>query len=121
VRTHARFIDLGEIMSYSNWLAVAAAALLPQAILAQPSSQPDPANPQTAVVASPAYSSAFVNYRSANEDGDTPDKSWRAANEEMQRPGGHAGHLKAASGDITASNDTCASNLHQNQGEKGKQ
>lgn len=83
-------------MSSNKWLALAAWALLPVAASAQQDhSSPSPSQP--AVSSSTlGYQSAFADYRPFEEDTPTPDKVWRAANEEMGVLGGHAGHMKDA-------------------------
>ena len=40
------------------------------------------------------YQSAFERYRPPPEPQETPDKLWRAANDEMGKLGGHMGHIK---------------------------
>jgi len=58
----------------------------------------DPANPAE-VVPAPVYQSAFSDYLAAHEmvDGEPSEKVWRAANDEMARLGGHAGHTRDVS------------------------
>jgi hypothetical protein len=94
VLSHARFIDFEEIMSFAHWLTVAAFASLPYAAVAQQNNhQPDPTDANTPVPAAP-YESAFKNYQTAADEQESPDKTWRAANEEMAKLGGHSGHIK---------------------------
>lgn len=81
-------------MSFFRWLAIAAIAITPAVHAAQnPAESIDPADP-SAAAAPFRYESAFSSYRSVKSDEATPDKVWRAANEEMGRLGGHAGHMK---------------------------
>ncbi|MEC4722889.1 MULTISPECIES: hypothetical protein [Noviherbaspirillum] len=82
-------------MSSKQWLAVAAWVCVPLAASAQQQTQPNPldANAPTAAV---SYESAFKNFRASNDEGTTPDKLWRSANDEMGKIGGHAGHMKDA-------------------------
>ncbi|MES2535577.1 MAG: hypothetical protein V4632_06855 [Pseudomonadota bacterium] len=83
-------------MSFPKWLAMAALASLPFAAAAQAQKQaPDPTDANVTIHAA-AYDSAFRKYQPAGEQNETPDKVWRAANDEMQRLGGHAGHMKGA-------------------------
>lgn len=81
-------------MSSKKWLAAAAWALAPVvAAAAQKQAQPNPvdaAAPSGAV----AYESAFRNYRTSSDASETPDKTWRSANEQVGRLAGHAGHMK---------------------------
>jgi hypothetical protein len=79
-------------MSFTHWLA--ALALLPLAVTAQEKQQPlDPWNANAPVPAS-TYESPFKNYKAAADEPESPEKTWRAANEEMGRLGGHAGQMK---------------------------
>jgi hypothetical protein len=89
---HACFTDSEEVMSFSNWVSVAALALLPLAATAQQAvqQQPDPADGSASVPAS-TYVSAFKNYQAAASAEATPDKLWRTANEEVQTEDSHAG------------------------------
>lgn len=82
-------------MSSKQWLAAAAWAFLPLAASAQQKQDSNPTDPG-APVASVRYESAFKTFRSSQEDGPSPDKAWRSANEEMGRLGGHVGHMKEA-------------------------
>ncbi|RJG05057.1 hypothetical protein D3870_02610 [Noviherbaspirillum cavernae] len=54
--------------------------------------QSDPADADASVPAT-AYESAFKNYQTASEEQESPDKAWRAANNEMEKLRGHAGHV----------------------------
>jgi hypothetical protein len=76
------------------FLALAmSAALAPHAAAEQPAPRkPHPADAQAAV-APFRYESAFSGYRSFREE---PLASWREANEEVARAGGHAGILRGA-------------------------
>jgi hypothetical protein len=94
VLSRARFIDFEEIMSFAHWLTAAALASLPFAAIAeQKHHQADPTDASAAVPAS-GYESAFKNYRAAADEQESPEKVWRAANDEMGKVGGHAGHIK---------------------------
>jgi len=79
-------------MSFLYWPKVAVLALLPVAAIAQ---QVRPANPAdaNAAVREAGYVSAFGKYRIAVDDQETPDRAWRAANEEVGRSDPHAGHM----------------------------
>lgn len=90
-------------MSSKQWLAVAAWVFAPVAVAAQ-LSQYDPSD-AGAPVSAIGYESAFKNYRAANDVKGTPDKAWRAANEEMRRLGGHAGHMKDSADQSAAAPD----------------
>lgn len=89
-------------MSFKQWLVLAAWALLP---LAAAQEKHSPITPRTAASSggSMEYQSAFADYRAFTEEGATPDKQWRSANEEMGKLGGHAGHMKDASAVTPAS------------------
>ncbi len=83
-------------MSIAPWMAIAALAILPLAVSAQDKPKPaDPTNP-AAAVAPLLYESAFAGYQTSSEPEQSPDKNWRAINDEMSRLGGHAGHTKEA-------------------------
>lgn len=75
-----------------NVSAVALLAAIAGSAHAQQPAPPDPAVPSVPV-AKPAYQSVFTDYRPWAEG--TPDR-WRAANEEVGRLRGHAGHVKPA-------------------------
>ena len=82
-------------MSFSYWLSVAAAAVLPLAAFAETNrTLPDPADAGVSVNTR-LYVSAFKDYRPAANDQETPDKTWRASNDTTKRLGGHAGHMKS--------------------------
>lgn len=101
-------------MSFIPHLAAFAAAMVSLAAAAQPkSAPPDPADP-AAPVPLVSYQSAFRNTQPSSEHGDTPDKTWRAANDEMARLGGHAGHMAAGANDTarTSGGPTPASRGH---------
>jgi hypothetical protein len=96
VLSHAH-IDLEEIMSFAHWLTVAMLASAPFATVAQQKHhQADPSDAYASVPAS-TYESAFKNDTTAADEQETPDKSWRAANDEVWKLGGHAGHVKGNS------------------------
>ncbi len=83
-------------MSISHWTIVAALALPPLAVTAQ-QTQPllDPADANAPVQAS-GYVSAFKDYRTAADEKASPDKLWRAANEQVQREGEQGASMKGA-------------------------
>lgn len=87
-------------MSLAHWLTVAALASLPLAAMGQQHQQNHrSANPVDANAGIPAssYESVFKNYQAAADEQESPDKTWRAANEEVAKLGGHAGHIKSGS------------------------
>lgn len=89
-------------MSFANWLTVAALAMLPfTAVAQQKLKEADPTDAKAAVPA-PAYQSVFKNYKAAADEEASPDKTWRAANDEMAKLGGHAGHIKDSPGASSA-------------------
>jgi hypothetical protein len=99
VRLHAGSIDFEEIMSFTNWFTVAVLALLPLAVNAQQKQQrPDPSDANAPIPAS-GYESVFRNYKAAATGQESPDKTWRAANREVEKLGGHAGHMKEVPGE----------------------
>lgn len=82
-------------MLKKQWLALSACAALPLTVFAQQERatyNPTDANAPVIVV---PYESAFKGFRTANGDEPSPDKTWRSANDEMGKLGGHAGHMKA--------------------------
>lgn len=81
-------------MSSKQWLVVAAWVFLPLAASAQ-QKQPEfsPLDPSAPVNAT-RYESAFQTYRPASDESQTPDKVWRAVNDEVEKLGGHAGYMK---------------------------
>ncbi|QAU33325.1 hypothetical protein [Janthinobacterium sp. 17J80-10] len=81
-------------MTLKQWLAAGALASLPFAAAAQQvPPQPNPRN-ANAPVPAPAYNPAFNNYRSMADEQPAPDTTWRAANDEVGRLGGHGGHAR---------------------------
>jgi hypothetical protein len=81
-------------MTLKQWLAVGVLASMPYAASAQPSAQqPDPHDANATVSAS-GYESAFKNYQAAADEQESPNNAWRAANDEVAKLGGHAGHMK---------------------------
>lgn len=70
------------------WIALA--ALAAGAASAQTGARPDPADPQARAPA-PPYQSAFEGFKRLE---DAPRPSWRDANEEAARIGGHIGILR---------------------------
>lgn len=86
-------------MSFQKWLALVTLAALHCAALAQQKPlATNPADPSAPSAPSAAlrHDSAFSTYQAASHADPSPDKAWRAANEEMEKLGGHAGHLKQA-------------------------
>jgi len=79
-------------MPFPNWSVAAVLALLPLAATAQQPQQADPANPDAPVPAM-GYVSAFSNYSTLADEQISPEKAWRAANEEVQGKDGHSGHM----------------------------
>ena len=75
-------------MKHSYWLLLA--ALAAGAATAQTPARPDPADPAARVPA-PTYRSAFEDYKSVRSG---EPKSWREANDEAARIGGHIGILR---------------------------
>lgn len=83
-------------MSTSRSMAAAIAGLLPSLTMAQAlPPHPSPADP-TAPITKQAYESAFLDYQRFTEPAQAPATQWRAANDEMGRLRGHAGHMKEA-------------------------
>ncbi|MDB5841666.1 MAG: hypothetical protein JWQ23_3618 [Herminiimonas sp.] len=81
-------------MTLKQWTAIGVLALLPFAASAQQASrQPNPLDMNATVPVS-IYESAFTSYQATADEQASPDKVWRAANDEMARLGGHAGHVK---------------------------
>jgi hypothetical protein len=103
-------------MPFSHWLTVAALASLPLAATAQQTRQ-DPTDANAAVPTS-AYKSAFTGYRAAADQQESPDKLWRGVNEEMQRLGGHAGHMKDA--DTATPTSAPKADIYQGHNNKGR-
>lgn len=82
-------------MTLKQCLTIGMLASLPFAAIAQQAPQkPDPLSAAAAVPAS-TYVSAFKDYRAATDKQATPDRAWRAANDEVARLGGHAGHVRS--------------------------
>ncbi|MDH3319346.1 MAG: hypothetical protein OEO84_06605 [Betaproteobacteria bacterium] len=77
-------------MQHTHVYLIALAALAAGTVSAQTGARPDPADPQARTPA-PVYRSAFEGYRRL-EDGQRP--SWREANEEAARAGGHVGIVR---------------------------
>ncbi len=73
---------------HKHWLLLAAMAA--GTATAQTPPRPDPADP-AASVSAPAYRSAFEGYKPID---DAKPKSWREANDETARVGGHIGILR---------------------------
>lgn len=79
-------------MSFAHRTAVAVMAAIPLLAKAQAA---DPANP-AAIVAAPLYDSAFTAYQPFTAASEAPEQGWRAANDQMSRLRGHAGHITEA-------------------------
>lgn len=86
-------------MSIPHLLVMTAIVILPLAASAQ-EKHPDwhPADPNAPTMQF-QYESAFKNYHAGNDEGDAPDRGWRAANAALTpqagqqgRPDRHAGH-----------------------------
>lgn len=90
-------------MSSNKWLALAAWALVPVAAIAQQDHSRYSSSQPAVSGSTPGFQSAFADYRPFGDDSSTPDKVWRAANEEMGVLGGHAGHMKDAPESAAAS------------------
>lgn len=107
-------------MSLVRWMAIATLAAAPVAAMAQEKSRPmDPANPAEAVPAF-RYASAFSNFQPMPDEKESPDKVWRAANDEMEGLGGHAGHIKAPSTSAPAASHSDAAPPHHGMDHKSK-
>lgn len=88
-------------MSFSYRLIAAVLASLPLTAAAQVKSHhTDPADANVTVPAS-TYDSAFKSYQAATDEKQSPDKAWRAANDEVRSLGGHAGHIKGSGNSTT--------------------
>lgn len=75
------------------WVGLVTAAAA-QAAPAQPAADPGkPAQTAPPLLSVAPYRSAFADFRPFDEQ---PSQDWRRVNDEMQRLGGHAGHLRAA-------------------------
>ena len=74
----------------------AAMALVTLSLIASAQEIQKKAHPADADAASTrfTYQSAFKSYRPASDPPETPDRIWRAANEDMGKLGGHMGHIK---------------------------
>lgn len=77
-------------MTFSYRIAIAMLAAMPAAAIAEQKAGPADA---TAASAAAAYESAFKSYRGVTEEQESPDKTWRAANEMVGKLGGHSGHM----------------------------
>lgn len=95
---HAGFTDFEKNMKIKQCLAIGVLAALPFAAGAQQPAQKamPPAGPQDAHAPAPAltYASAFANYKAASDDAASPEQAWRAANDAVNKLGGHAGDSK---------------------------
>jgi hypothetical protein len=73
---------------HAYWIALA--ALVAGTASAQTEKRPDPADPEARAPA-PAYRSAFEGFRRIEQEQHT---TWREANQEAARIGGHVGILR---------------------------
>lgn len=83
-------------MLIKQWITIgvlASASVSLAAIAQQVPAQPNPLDANAPASAS-TYESAFKNYQAAADEQVSPDKAWRAANDEVGKLGGHMGHLK---------------------------
>lgn len=82
-------------MKLIKWATVATMAALPFAALAQQvPQQPSPLDANATVPAS-TYESAFKDYVPVATGAQAPpDKVWRAANDDIAKSDGHAGHVE---------------------------
>lgn len=78
-------------MLLKQWISVAVLAVTPLA-LGQDKPQSSPFDSR-APAGALRYESSFTGYRTAHDEGSTPDQLWRQANHEMGKLGGHAGHV----------------------------
>lgn len=80
-------------MKLRERIAVGVLASMPLFAIAQEAlQQTNPVDPNAPVPAS-AYESAFKNYSPAKRDEQaSPDKAWRAANDQVAKSDAHAGH-----------------------------
>jgi hypothetical protein len=81
-------------MSFAHWLIVAALASVPFAAVAQQIQNHAGPSDANAPIPASTYESAFKNYKPAADEQEPPDKRWRAANDEVRKLGGHAGHVE---------------------------
>jgi hypothetical protein len=80
-------------MTLKQWVAIGALASASFAVTAQPApNRPNPLD-ASATVPAASYKSAFDNFQKlpSNEQ-PSPDKLWRAANDEVAKSGAHSGH-----------------------------
>lgn len=84
--------------------------LVAGSLAAQQTEQGRPARADAAGAGRPSYSSAFAGYR---RFADEPVASWRAANDEMQRLGGHAGQAGIANAAPPAASGAVASGAQE--------
>jgi len=73
---------------------------------------PNPLDP-AAATAAPAYQSAFQHYIVMPETKTSTEAAWRAANDEVARLKGHAGHIRDASDKTPAADMPAGHHLHQ--------
>lgn len=81
-----------KLKLWAAFAALSAAALEAQA--QQSNRSPDPADPSVAVPAT-VYKSVLTGHVPPANSTQTPDKTWRAANDAVAGQAGHAGHHQA--------------------------
>lgn len=80
-------------MTLKQWLAAGMLASAPLAGYAQQATEPRGPADASAAVPALHYESAFDAYRRADSaQNPSPDKTWRTANDEVAKPGGHVEH-----------------------------
>jgi hypothetical protein len=80
-------------MTLNQWAAIGVLASAPFAAMAQQAPQPQDPLDANATVPASTYDSALKNYLPANRGVQaSPDKAWRAANDQAAKSGGHTGH-----------------------------
>lgn len=84
-------------MLIKQWITIgvlASASVSFAALAQQVPAKPAPWD-VNAPVSALTYDSAFKNYQAVADEQVSPDKAWRAANEEVGKLGGHMGHIKS--------------------------
>lgn len=87
-------------MSFFHWGALAMLSALPLVASAGQQTPPDPVNARASGTPF-TYESVFTSYRAAPEEQQSPDKTWRAANDTAGKLGGHSGHVAQGNNDGT--------------------
>ena len=107
-------------MSLERWMAFATLVAAPIVVTAQEKNRTsDPTDP-TAATSPYRYESAFSRYQSVLEAEESPAQAWRAANDEMGRLGGHAGHLKGADAAAGSANSAPSGQAHHGMDHQNK-